>query len=292
MTALVPQLCLRTVILGVSLAVTTATAQTPDWTSRPTPSPAEQEKLLNGMRQYAAGYLSNLPNFICLQITQQFQAGKKANHWHKGDSLTSRLVFNEGREERTLQRINERPIRPGTRPGRTPLTTEGEFGILLSQVFGESSEASFLWNGWDAIDGREVVVFDYSIDKNHSTLSLSLSDLARAVVPYHGSVYADPVSGAVWRITNSASDIPPEVQTKSISTTIDYGEVAIAGATYLLPTQATVLLSTGSSNIRNQMQFTGYRKFEADSTITYDSDRGDSSAETRKPNDRENPPNP
>ena len=283
-TAPLIRLCLCVGLLSDPRLATAASNQANEGVSRPTPSAAEQEKLLAAMRRYAAGYVANLPNFLCVQVTQQYEAGKKPTRWHKGDTLTAKLVFNEGREERTLEEVNDRPVRPGTRRGRTPLTTEGEFGMLLSEVFDETSQTTFLWNGWDVIRGKEVAVFNYAIDRSHSTLSLALSDLARAVVPYHGLVYADPTTAQVWRITNSASDIPPEIQTKSISTTIDYSEIGIAGITYLLPVQATVLLATGSNNIRNEMQFTGYRRFEADSTITYNPSVPDTRAATGKPN--------
>ncbi len=58
------------------------------------------------------------------------------------------------------------------------------------------------------VRGKHLAIFDYSIDKEHSTLRLSLSDFVAAVVPYHGSIYADPATGAIWRISNSASDLP------------------------------------------------------------------------------------
>ncbi|MBV8550383.1 MAG: hypothetical protein JOY54_03715 [Acidobacteriaceae bacterium] len=234
------------------------------------PDSAEQQRLLAVMHRYASQYVANLPNFICQQVTHQFEAGRKAKHWHKGDTLAYKLVFNEGREERTVEFVNDRPVRgAGFRYWRAPLTSEGEFGMLIETVFGDSSAARFSWNRWDTIDGQSVAVFDYAIARDHSTLSLSLSDIARAVVAYHGSIYADPQSGAIRRITNAADDIPPEVQTRSIGTTIDYAEVDIAGRRYLLPATAVVALTTDSSNIRNEISFQSYRKFETESRITY-----------------------
>lgn len=120
--------------------------------------------------------------------------------------------------------------------------------------------------------GRRVAVFDFDVAKEHSTLRLSLSDLAHATVPYRGSVFADPSTGAVLRITNSAYDIPPVVQTRSIATTIDYDPVSIAGRDYLLPVEASVLVDTGSRHVWNRLEFRGYRKFEAESTVTFGSD--------------------
>lgn len=240
----------------------------------PTPplDAAEQEKLLESMRSYAERYVSNLPNFMCLQITRQFEADPKPKHWHRGDTLVSKLVFNRGREERTLQLVNGKPAVPAIRRWRTPLTTEGEFGILLGSIFASLNNLEFVWKGWEVVREKRVAVFDYSIDRAKSTLKLSLGDRAQAILAYRGSIYADAATGAIWRLTASAFDIPPEVETRSISRAIDYAEVPIAGVDYLLPVEATVLLTADDANIRNEIEFTNYRKFEADSKITYSTD--------------------
>jgi hypothetical protein len=234
-----------------------------------TPEPATQDHLLDQMHLYAAQYVSNLPNFLCTQITRHLEAGKKSNHWHKGDTLVSKLSFNQGREERALDSVNGKPVDPSKGRRRPPLTTEGEFGILLSRVLGPESEAWFTWNRWDTLRGKRLAVFDFAVDKHHSTLSLSLSDLAKAVVPYHGSIYADPATGAVWRITDTATDIPPQLLTREISTTIDYDEIPIGEKKYLLPVEATVSAVLETKKIRNEMEFQSYRKFAADSAVTF-----------------------
>jgi hypothetical protein len=232
------------------------------------PSPAEQQKMLDQTRQYAAQYVASLPDFICMHVLHQFEAGKKPEHWHKGDSLTSRLIYSDGHEHRTLELVNGKPAK-SSHFVRRPLTTEGEFGVLLGNIFGEATAATFSWNRWEVIRGKRLAVFDYAVDKQHSTLRLSLSDLAQAIVPYQGSVYADPSTGAVWRITNHPIDIPSAVRTKSIATVIDYDTVDIGGKSYLLPVEASVQMNTGSNNVLNQIEFQGYRKFEADSRITF-----------------------
>jgi hypothetical protein len=236
-----------------------------------TPGVADQQKILDSIRDYAGDYISHLPNFICQQITQQLEAGKKPTKWRKGDTIVSKLVFSEGREQRSLQSVNDKPVAP-SRFIRRPLVTEGEFGVLLANVFNDKTEAAFSWSGWQTLRGRRVAVFDFDVAKEHSTLRLSLSDLAHATVPYHGTVFADPSSGAVLRITNSAYDIPAAVRTRSIATTIDYDPVAIGGRDYLLPVEASVLLDTGSHHVWNRMQFRDYQKFGADSTITFGSE--------------------
>ena len=233
------------------------------------PSSAEQDQMLDKMHQYVRQYVSGLPNFVCTQQNTQMEAGKKSDRWKKGDVLTSRLTFNDGKEQRKLELVNGKQLHQVRRRWRTPLVTEGEFGVLLSRVLGPDSEAVFTWNRWDSLRGRRVAVFDYTVDKAHSTLSLRLSNLAKAIIPYHGSVYADPGMGAVWRITDTATDIPRSLRTEQISTEIDFDEVAIGGATYLLPTEAVVSVLLPGSKVRNELAFRNYRKFEAQSDVKF-----------------------
>jgi hypothetical protein len=234
-----------------------------------TPTPADQERYLDAMRRYAAQYMANLPDFLCLQTTRQLEAGKRSNRWHKNETLVLKLSFNQGRELRILDSINGKPVEPGKTQWRAPLRTEGEFGILISRVFGRESEARFTWSHWEMLHDRRLAVFDFSVEKRHSSLTLTLSDLAKAVVPYYGSVYADPETGAVWRITNTASKIPAQLRTREISTVIDYDEIPIGDKKYLLPVEAVVSLLLETKKVRNEMEFRGYRKFEADSAITF-----------------------
>jgi hypothetical protein len=100
-------------------------------------------------------------------------------------------------------------------------------------------------------------------------LKLSLSDLSGAVIAYHGSVYGDAETGAVWRIEDAANDLPRELETKSMSTAIDYDDVEIGGKTYVLPVQASIWVATNANHIRNDLEFRNYRKFETDSVIKY-----------------------
>lgn len=225
--------------------------------------------MLEAMRLYAGQYIANLPNFICQQVTHQYEAGRKPNRWHTGDVLTSKLLFSNGQEERNLELVNDKPIRPGVRRWRMPLQTEGEFGILLARVFSSSSQASFEWKGWDTVRGQRAAVFAFVIDAEHSTMTLRLSDLAKATVAYHGTVYGDPANGAIWRITDAATQLPKELRTKSISTTIDYDQISIGEKSYLLPVQATICMTTDNNNVRNELEFRNYRKFETDSVIKF-----------------------
>ncbi len=233
------------------------------------PDSAAQDRILAAIRTYADQYIGNLPNFLCDQTTHQFEAGLKSQKWHKGDTLVSVLRFYDGKEQRNLRLVNEKPPEQARKRWRTPLRSEGEFGILLAEVAGTDSPAFYQWNRWETVNGKRVAVFNFSVDKEHSALRLSLSDLAHAVVPYGGAIYADPLTGVVWRIVSEITDIPPALLTRSSTTAVEYGRVGIGGKSYMLPVEASVLVVTHDQKIRNELVFQNYRKFEASSSITF-----------------------
>jgi hypothetical protein len=233
------------------------------------PPQAEQDRMVAAMRDYAADYTAKLPNFTCEEVTSQFEGGRKANRWRQGDTLRARLIYNNGREERKLLAVNDTAVAAYHRGWQKPLTVEGEFGELMIGILAPETAAKFSWGGWEDRESRRLARFDYAIDQQHSILSLSLSDLSQARVATHGSLWADPQTGALWRISVEADDIPKAVRTRSSITTIEYGEVQIGGKAYLLPVRAEAMVSYEGKTARNEIRFEGYRKFETESTITF-----------------------
>jgi len=231
------------------------------------PDSAEQQRILEKVRQTAVRYLENLPNFVCSRVTEQFDAGRKPDHWRQRDTITERLIFNKGQENLAPELLNGKPVKPGQYIDR-PLRTSGEFGELLHTVLDEKSAAQISWSRWENLLGRRLAVFEYSIDAQHSMISLGVTGVD-LILPYRGLLYADPDTGELWRITSELFDLPEDVQTKSLVTTIDYGLVDITNRKYIMPVSASVALDTGQKNILNKMSFTQYRKFETDSKITF-----------------------
>ena len=227
------------------------------------------DQLLLAARQYANHYIASLPSFVCLQTTEQFEAGKRAKHWRKGDRLTAQLVWDQGREQRTLKLINNRPASSQSL-WRAPLVSEGEFGNLLDSILGDSSTATLQWRGWDTVGEKRLGVIEYNVEREHSPWQFGLG-AERSQIAFHGLVYADN-SGTVWRVTNDAADFPPALKTKSIARSVDYGDVVIGSNHYVLPLRATILLDTGNGEIRNELHFDAYRKFGVESHISFSSD--------------------
>ena len=76
------------------------------------------------------------------------------------------------------------------------------------------------------------------------------------------------------RIEQSARDVPRSFPLDTIESAVDYDYVLIGGQKFLLPVHSENLMcDRGTSNCsRNVIDFRNYRKFGADSEITFDAD--------------------
>ncbi len=230
------------------------------------PDASEQAAIIGKMRAYAGSYASSIPNFICTQITTHYSSNPKKDRWKKGDIETAQLAFNGGEERRTVQSINGKAVRSSR---AYALNTKGEFVDKLVTAFRISSDAHFEWKGWETIDGLREAVFNFTVDQQHSTKEL-ISGKKNAFVSYQGSVWGNPNSGEVLRISDSSSEIPVAFQTIEIGTTVEYAPITVGSVKYLLPVHASTLQRTFLKNIRNDIDFREYRKFESESTIHFD----------------------
>ena len=228
--------------------------------------------MLAAMARFAEQYVSNLPNFICLQVIEQYQGNKKGERWKQGDTLSMRLAYSDRQERRTLERVNDKPVGDRSKGWRHPMRTEGEFGTMLANVFSDASDASFDWNRWDTLEGRRVAVFDYKIDKEHSQTKLGDTYIHDITVASHGSVYGDPTTGEVFKMSSEITDMPSELQQREAHTEIAYDYVTIGASRYLVPAHVTVVMKTNNSSLRNESEFRDYKKFEAESTLKFGTD--------------------
>jgi hypothetical protein len=227
----------------------------------------DQNQILDRVREYSKTYTANLPNFVCIQITQQFLAKAPARKYEPIGEYRQRLNYVDHHE--TYERIETRTIgkRPRIlRPFRA--YSRGEFGTLMQQVLA-TDKATFTWLSWETIQETRAAVFAYRVDLAHTTMHIQ-NGSEGAMTAYHGLVFAKPADGTVLRITSEAEGIPPQFEFRTAGNEVDYGEVIIAGKSYLLPT-LSIFSGVGRSGLfRNETEFVEYQKFSAESELKLD----------------------
>jgi hypothetical protein len=101
-------------------------------------------------------------------------------------------------------------------------------------------------------------------------LSPRALDADSTTVGEHGNLYVDRDSGQILRVEQIADSIPEDFPVTGASTVLDYDFISVGGRQFLLPLHAEVRLATRGVSIRNEVKFQGYRKFNGESSITFD----------------------
>jgi hypothetical protein len=235
-------------------AVTTAQTDAP-------PDTAEQERILTLMRQYAASY--RMPDVAYDYTTTSFDSPAGSNKWHQRSAGDSSRLVHDGREYWCVTGKNGKPSK---------LAKWKEVGIYPTGLFEAlASRATLVWDRWDTLRARRFAVFNYSVGQQDSKWILPERGIASARVPYSGSVHVDPVTGAIWRVSEVVNEIPARFKTRHISGVRDYDQVAMGTTQYLLLMTHSVIIRPNLWDVdeRDDWVYRNYHKFDADSSITF-----------------------
>jgi hypothetical protein len=258
--------------LGSGPETTVLKSSTP---APPPPNSVQREQIIDAMKQYAASYTSNLPNFICVEVVRQGIDPRGGASYQTIGHILSKVSYNEGNEHNQVYSLNGKMIDiPMERVRVGGAVSSGEFGTLMQRIFDPKSEATFEWDHWAKLRGRTMAVFSYFIDSGHSDRSIAYSsgpgDEQTIITAYKGLIYADANTGEIDRIKFVAVDIPKTFPVTQTTEILDFDLVDISGQQYVVPLRALLTMRTAHESTRNEIDYRNYRKFGTESVITYD----------------------
>jgi hypothetical protein len=242
------------------------------------PSETEGRELLERTRNVTLAAANAMPDFLVKQIIKRSVAYGQTANWIPQDNLTIAVGYraNVGEEYRILT-VNGMPAGPEVQTSRdySKYAPKGasssgvEYISALADVFKPETKTEFRVVDTDVIRTRRTIVYEYTIKKEFSQLTLSLSDTgARAVVGSRGRMWIDRELDRVLRFEQIATEIPPDFPITAASSLIDYDWVMISERKYLLPTHSEILLTTVNPKFvlqsRNDVRFRNYQKFGAE----------------------------
>ena len=235
----------------------------------PPPDAADQKKILADATSYAFNHERNLPDFLCNQTTRRFEDYGGREEWRPIDIIVERLTYVEHREDYKVIEINGIPsnIAHDKLGGAS---SSGEYGSVMKGIFAPETEAQFTWQTWFTLRGHRMHVYAYRVaaDKSdyHVMVPLESKDLVTA---YHGLIFIDDRQHYVHRITLHADGIPPGFPIQDVSLMLDYDYTRIGNSDYLLPLTFELRSREGKVGIKNDVDYDDYRKFSADSVVTF-----------------------
>lgn len=270
----------------------------------PPPNTAAQRRQLEAAETFAAETLPRLPNLFATRTIYSFddslQEVKKGG-WLEEAGLhlveTSKAEVSVRSEQGNLPAVS----RPSSQ--QDGLVTWGEFGSALLLILSDSAHGTTAWSHWEQSEGGLVSVFHYDVPQSASHYEIGApSDQVRhlggsgrwmgyggdlsndrsapqmvVIRPgYHGSLWIDPGSGTILRISLIA-DVKGSSNLEHAAILVDYGPVRIAGKTFVCPVRS-LALSDAPANVKttlngattewlNENLFTNYHLFHASSQI-------------------------
>jgi len=259
-----------------SAGLRAAPVRTPTPSPTPTPIPipppslAEQNKIIEQARDYALNYTENLPNFLCTQVTRRYYDPRGGDSWHQQDVVMAKVSYVDRKENYKITQANGHAITediPMEKLGGA--TSTGEFGSMMHELFDPATEADFGWDHWGKLRGRVAYVFRYRVSQPRSKWTVDYENKDQTTPGYHGMVYVDRDLQAVLRISLIA-DLPESFPMKLVTDTLDYDLAAVGSQQYMLPLKAEVRMKDPRTTSKNDVEFHLYRKFTAESAISYD----------------------
>jgi VWFA-related protein len=285
------------------------------------PGDAAQQRMIEAARRYVAQTVPRLPNLFAIRTTNRYDDSPyevKKGGWPVRSGL--HLVNTSSREisifdERTNQSGNASSANWQTQSG---LVSGGEFGSTLSMILSDTVNGKVAWSHWEQTPTGQVAVFQYSVPSSASHFEVinslqrkaSLEGTATPSVGsrqgsgietkpsgggsnmstfltrpgYHGSLWVDPVTGSILRITMDA-DTKGSAQFRRAAITVQYGPVQIGESEFICPVRSLALsVAVNGANLDpltrmpgdaptqwlNESLFTGYHRFAATTKIVND----------------------
>jgi hypothetical protein len=213
------------------------------------------------------GVLLRQPNYTCTETVERTRqaVGSRAKI---EDTLRLEVALVDGKEMFAW---------PGSKQFEDhkleDLVTTGMFGngnfAIYARILFLSNVATFQDRGETQLGGHPARRYDFRVSSSTSGHWLRVNQ-RQALVGFHGSFYADPVTLDVRRVEVVAEDIPAELGLTGSETSVDYGRLRIGDEAFLLPVESRVMMAMPDMVNRNWVRFADCRRFAGESTLSFD----------------------
>lgn len=287
----------------------------------PGPDSGTQERMLELAGEYVKSTITRLPNFIATRETTHFEdtpslqtsvasapislgsapsetrgpaisvSSTEYKSLHSTGSFSATVTYRDGYE------VHDTDAGQGKNQSQpaTGLTTNGEFGPMLSVVMGDAVRSEVNWQRWEQGTSEPVAVFRYAVPAEQSNYMVGIpaGDRIERVYPgYHGEIAIDPATGAILRISVVA-ELPPPFAAMKTAILVEYAPETIGEQSYICPVRGVAFskipvahdaaAQQGSAvNVQTQLNdvaFTQYHLFRSEARIlTGKSGEGDAPA--------------
>jgi len=253
---------LRLAISAAASLVFTVAATRSAAIAQTAPDAAALDALLARVKASAMRYQGHLPDFTCTEVTvrKEDSSGSGAN-WRTLDTLEESVSFaSTGRVSKTLVKKNGHPT-TGAKPRGFIENAVLASAIVPRGIFGTKAQPKFAWDHW-AEHGIAVIAYQ-AVGENYP------DGKTRYELKVTGRIFFDDTAGNLVR-TESSSVGPPGYVFGEVRGETEYAPVIISDHEFILPIRAVITAVRGKRRYQSEIQFSGYRKYQADSAIRFD----------------------
>jgi hypothetical protein len=238
----------------------------------PPPSSEEQAAIIDAVRQYALEYSEKLPDFVCKESMVTYGSPTRPNAgWTQVSSIDSKLTYFKQKE-------NYSPIAQNGK-----LTSQeyeklkgsksvGDFGSMMRGIFEPSSQTRFEWRNWSTWGGQPAMDFSYRVPQEHSNYQITVEG-NRSVTPgYSGYFVVDSKTHSIRKLTVVAENLPRDFPVQTAESAMTYRDADLSGHVFLLPDEFEAIMTGPEGRDKIDKRFTIYRKYSADSEISFGDD--------------------
>lgn len=234
--------------------------------------PASGDPVIDQAREAAFAFSETLPNYVVKQYTTRYAsaaARRGGTSWQVLDNVTADVIEENGTEKYKNVLINGKPPVRGVE--QTGSWSRGEFSSLLLDVLSPITNADFRGQRAATIVNRAAFRYDFSVEQPNSHWHVEV-DSGAYMPGYSGAIWIDKENSRVLRIEMSAERMPASFALDQVEWAVDYDYVLIGESKYLLPVHSESLSCGRASSqcTRNVIEFRNYRKFTADTSITFE----------------------
>jgi hypothetical protein len=233
------------------------------------------DPVIESAREAAFSFAETLPNYVVKQFTTRYatqaaRGGKTS--WVALDTVTADVVSENGAESYKNILVNGKP--PKDAIEKTGSWSSGEFSSVLLDVLSPNTDADFRNKRSTTIVNRAAFRYDFSVEQPNSHWHVQAA--SESYLPaFSGAVWIDKENYRVLRIELAAQKMPRTFTLDTVESAVDYDYVLIGASKFLLPTHSEALScvrGTGECT-RNVIDFRNYKKFSADTSITFEPDK-------------------
>lgn len=232
------------------------------------------DDFIDDAREAAFSFSETLPNYVVKQYTTRYAtsvARGGRTSWQALDTVTADVLEVDGSEQYKNILVNGKP--PLRDVEKTGSWSRGEFSSLQLDVLSPLTRADFHGKRATTIVNRPAFRYDFSVEQPNSHWHVE-SEGQSYLPAYTGSIWIDKESHRTLRIELAAQGMPRNFPLDQVESAVDYDFVVIGDGKYLLPVHSEALsCGRGVGCTRNVIEFRNYKKFTADTSITFDADK-------------------